>query len=206
MLTDALRIVGEVVQRQGKGRRRRKRLTSLPRQGGDAGGVYGTLYHQVQLDESELDSLSLLHTLQRLFEEHTPASSKREQAERLSTAHYANNEPFALPGFRWKGAQPFNAFLQAGGLLPARGSSAARQGVVQRHDVDLIVLSVCGKGGSMDVLAFGEACAKVARKLWPDRENATTFELLTALIERHYPSAMVVAEEEDEESGDEVAE
>ena len=37
MLTDALRIVGEVVQRQGKGRRRRKRLTSLPRQGGDAG-------------------------------------------------------------------------------------------------------------------------------------------------------------------------
>ena len=55
----------------------------------------------------------------------------------------------------------------------------------------------------MDVLAFGEACAKVARKLWPDRENATTFELLTALIERHYPSAMVVAEEEDEESGGE---
>jgi hypothetical protein len=147
----------------------------------DAGGVHGTSFHEVLIDGDDEDDLELLMRLQALFAQHTPAAARREEAARP----YTPSEPFALPGARWRGASPFASFLQAGGLL-ARGGSGSARGGLQRHDVELIVLSVCGKGGWMDVLDFAEACAKVAHRLAPEGTDTPTAELLSALLEQHY--------------------
>lgn len=175
MLADSLRLVAELCAQ--------RRLPTRPRPT-DSGGVCGTNFFAVSLEPAEEESLSLLRRLARLFEVHAPAASRREAA---SSALPAGQDPLAVPGLRWRGAMPFNTFLEAGGLLARAGGG--QQGTrLHRHDADLIVLSVCGKGGSMDVHDFGEACAKVARRISP-ASTAHAHELLSALLDAHYGEA-----------------
>ena len=61
---------------------------------------------------------------------------------------------------RWKGAAAFGSFLQSAGLI-ARGAHGSTRSALGRPDVDLIFLSICGRGGSMGVIDFFEACVKV---------------------------------------------
>ena len=49
------------------------------------------------------------------------------------------------------------------------------------------MLATCGKGGSMDAWAFGDACVRVARRLWVERAEAPAAELLAEMLDRYYP-------------------
>ena len=87
---------------------------------------------------------------------------------------------------------PTSASTISHDLQPSTGGTPRSGGgssQLTRPDVDIVVLSVCGKGGSMDVIDFCEACAMVARRVWPDRANAHPSELLAAFLDTYYPSA-----------------
>jgi len=151
------------------------------------GGVYGTGFYEVMAsDEAAKEGFELLTRLTTLFVEHTPPSVRREEADPSRVRSLPPSDSLAVPGPRWKGAAAFVSFLQAGGVLP-KGFGGG--GALKRPDVDIIVLSVCGKGGSMDVLDFCEACAKVARRLWPDRADDHPSELLNELLDTYFPSS-----------------
>jgi hypothetical protein len=46
------------------------------------------------------------------------------------------------------------------------GAAGMREGL-SSHEAEQIFLSICGKGGTMDVVDFAEACARVARRVLP---------------------------------------
>lgn len=152
-------------------------------------GVHGTAFHPLPTEEEE--GFELVTRLAALFEQHTPASVRRDFADptRANYAHAPPPEGLAVPGPRWKGPAPFGAFLQSAGIL-ARGGAAPTSkggGRLARPDLDLIFLAVCGKGGSMDVMDFAEACVKVAQRVWPERADAHPSELLAALLDTYFP-------------------
>ena len=153
-------------------------------------GVHSTAFFPVPTEAE--DGFELLTRLARLFEKHTPASVRREAAD-PTRAKYAYLTPpqdaLTVPGPRWKGPAPFGAFLQSAGILASRGAtarSAKGGGTLARPDLDLIFLAVCGKGGSMDVMDFAEACIRVAQRLWPERADAHSSELLEALLDTYF--------------------
>ena len=149
------------------------------------GGVHGTAFYPVPTEVG--DGFELLTRLAHLFQRHTPASVRRDALD-PTRANHAPPPELAVPGPRWKGAAPFGAFLQSAGIL-ARGGGAQQakgSGRLPRPDLDLIFLAVCGKGGSMDVMDFAEACIRVAQRLWPDRADAHPSELLVALLDTYF--------------------
>ena len=175
MLEDALRVVAACTGLQVKAR------------DGDAGGAYGTSFAEVEPDPEDAASLALLQRLWALFELHTPASAHRDSAERNS-ASLSDTETLSGPGLRWKTpAGPFSSFLQSVGLVAPRGvNGKSTAGTLARADVDLIVLSTCGKGGAMDFFAFGEACVKVAQRIYPHEEGqGSPAELLTRMLDSY---------------------
>jgi hypothetical protein len=180
MLTDALRVVAGL-----------RGLKVKSRAGGDAGGFGGTGFYEVPTDGELLGGgFDLIEGITRLFEQHTPPSARREEAV-LGASGYAR-DPDKLPGPRWRGAAAFTSFLQAAGLVARPGGAAAATPLaaapaprtLARHEVDLIVLAVCGKGGSMDLVDFAEACVGAARRIWPERKGEHASALLAALVER----------------------
>jgi len=172
------------VQREASGLRRAAEDAPDGAERFAAGGAHGTAFYEVPTDEEAAEGFALLMRLTDLFVRHTPPSVRREEGDPRARA-MASADPLAVPGPRWRGTAPFVSFLQAGGVL-AKGFAGS--GSLSRPDVDIIVLSICGKGGSMDVLDFCEACAKVARRVWPDRTGAHPSELLTALLDTYFPS------------------
>ena len=150
-------------------------------------GVHGTAFFPVPTEAE--DGFELLTRLARLFEKHTPASVRREAADPTRAKLTPPQDALTVPGPRWKGPAPFGAFLQSAGILASRGAtarSAKGGGTLARPDLDLIFLAVCGKGGSMDVMDFAEACIRVAQRLWPERADAHSSELLEALLDTYF--------------------
>eukprot|EP00908_Phaeocystis_cordata_P011827 Transcript_22782.p1 GENE.Transcript_22782~~Transcript_22782.p1 ORF type:complete len:592 (-),score=193.38 Transcript_22782:52-1674(-) len=148
MLTDALRVVGEL----------HGLPTAPPPPPADGGGVadrvggaFGTNFFEVCEGEGpSLPGLDTLQALGRAFERHSPSDALRCATLAIDPA---------LPGPRWK-SMAFAKFVQTAGLVGGAGLS--------RADVDLIFITVCGKGGTMDVMDFFEACGRVASRLHPD--------------------------------------
>jgi len=156
-----------------------------------SGGAHGTGFYELPIDAEDEEGFALISRLTALFVRHTPPSVRREESG-PRVRSMASSDPLAVPGPRWKGTAPFVSFLQAGGLLPKGfGGGLLPKASLSRPDVDIIVLSVCGKGGSMDVVDFSEACAKVARRVWPDRADAHPSELLIAFLDTFFPSECV---------------
>lgn len=157
-----------------------------------SGGAHGTGFFELPIDAEDEEGFTLISRLTALFVRHTPPSVRREEVD-PRVRSMASSDSLAVPGPRWKGTAPFVSFLQAGGLLPKGfgGAALLPKGSLSRPDVDIIVLSVCGKGGSMDVVDFSEACAKVARRVWPDRADAHQSELLIAFLDTFFPSECV---------------
>lgn len=89
-------------------------------------------------------------------------------------------------------ASYWSAFLQATGIV-ASGGGVARGSVrqLQRPEADLIFLSTCGKGGSMGIVEFFEACATAARKLYAGEHDAATptSDLLAQLVDGRFAEA-----------------
>ena len=159
--------------------------------GAGCGGVYGTGFHALPIDgamEGDAGAI-LLRRLATLFDAHTPASIRREAHAREDgrvTAPLV--EGMGMPGPRWRTSATFASFLQSAGLVARGGGRGAALGVA-RPDVDLIWLATCGKGGSMGLLDFIEACANVARRLWPEQKDAHPSQLLAALLDRCFAGA-----------------
>jgi len=176
MLEDALRVVAAC-----------SRLRATAREG-DAGGAYGTSFFEVDADPNDAAALTLLQRLWKLFEQHTPAAARREVAERSMTPRPDNDTTLCGPGLRWKTPTgPFSAFLQSVGIVGPRGASGvAKAGTIARADIELIVLSTCGKGGAMDIFGFGEACVKVAQRIYSDQgAQVSPAELLMRMLNDH---------------------
>lgn len=193
MLEDVLRVVGAA-----------RGLSTSRDRTNDSGGAAGTHFFEVRPDEDDEASLRILRRLARLFERHTPPSARREATDPRAAAQYASSDPFGVPGPRWRGpASPFAAFLQTVDLVQARGASGAAtaRGALARHDVELIVLSVCGKGGTMDVLTFSEACARVAVRRWPEEGSQSA--ALARLLEL-FPEEEVEQDENEEDDDDDL--
>ena len=156
---------------------KQEKLRGSPR----GGGAYGTNFYEVKTAVAETKHLQLLSRLRDIFELHSPSSSvfeatwgeaKREDAQETSSA-----------GPKWK-APTFSRFLQSAGLVGGHRASAVAAGL-SRPDADLIFASVCGKGGSMDLLDFTEALSRVASRLYPtgpNEEQASPTELISKLI------------------------
>mmetsp|Transcript_24301 Transcript_24301/g.55314 ORF Transcript_24301/g.55314 Transcript_24301/m.55314 type:complete len:199 (-) Transcript_24301:141-737(-) len=178
MLTDAFRLLASLLFLQS------------PTRQADGGGAFGTNYFEVISAPEESSAFSAVHRLTHLFERHTPASVRREAGEASGGAYSVRNlDASALPGPRWKGSS-FTAFLQSAGLLARSGDVPATptRPLLARHDIDLDMLSVCGKGGTMDVLDFCEVCVKVARRLWPERRDEPPAALLDAMVDGPFQS------------------
>lgn len=152
--------------------------------GAGRSGVHRTGFHAVSADPAEQGDLELLTRLTALFERHTPASVRREESDPKKYA--TPPEGLQVPGPRWKGAAAFGSFLQSAGLLVRATPGGPTRGALGRPDVDLIFLSICGRGGSMGVLDFFEACVKVARRLWPERAESHPSELLQTLLDTYF--------------------
>ena len=69
-------------------------------------GVHGTAFHPLPTEEEE--GFELVTRLAALFEQHTPASVRRDFADptRANYAHAPPPEGLAVPGPRWKGPAP----------------------------------------------------------------------------------------------------
>ena len=157
------------------------KLAGAPPGGGRAAG----LFREIVLDRAEMSHLQLLSRLRDLFELHTPSSAlfeatwgdaRREDAFATSSA-----------GPRWRAAT-FAKFLQSAGLVNGHRAAAVAAGL-SRPDAELVFASVCGKGGTMDLLDFVEALARIAARLYPDMcgpngERAAPTELLERLLAR----------------------
>ena len=135
-------------------------------------GAFGTSYHSVDFERIAEDcGFQLLDRLAHLFNTYTPKTVRRENGW-ASGAPPGNNALLAAPGPRWRAAA-FVRFLESTGLLAATSrpdGALSFRGLagLGRPEVDLIFLSTCGAGGGMGVVEFCEACAKIARKLWPE--------------------------------------
>lgn len=148
--------------------------------------AFGTAFHEVSPNPAEMRHLQLLARLRDIFELHSPAScvfeatwgdAQREDAQSTSSA-----------GPRWH-APTFSRFLQSAALAGGHRASAVAAGL-SRPDADLIFASVCGKGGTMDMLSFAEALACVASRLYPQAGSthgrASPTELIERLLARHF--------------------
>ena len=152
-------------------------------------GVHGTAFHAVPMGPEE--GFELISRLASLFERHTPASVRREAVDATRASRHAPlPDALAVPGPRWKGPAPFGAFLSSAGILSRGAFQAKDGGTLARPDLDLIFLAVCGKGGSMDVMDFAEACVRVAQRLWPERAGEYPSELLEALLDTYFADDM----------------
>ena len=77
-------------------------------------------------------------------------------------------------------------FLQSAGLAGGHRASAVAAGLAG-PDAELIFKSVCGKGGTMDVLDFAEALGRVAARVYSTHRGAEATEAVAApseLIEK----------------------
>ena len=150
MLSDVLRIVAEVHGLRYN--RRPNGLSDLARlcaEGVDPAAVfaYGTSF--VELDTStakpEGQLIDFFGRLRTLFDWYTLESN-------LPDGGYRKNiDSQLLPGPRWK-PQALARFLHT-----VAG--------VGKDESEKLFHAVCGKGGSMDLIGFAEACGKVARRL-----------------------------------------
>jgi hypothetical protein len=157
-------------------------------------GAYGTSFHEISPTPAEVRHLQLLARLRDIFELHSPSSvvfeatwgdAQREDAQTTSSA-----------GPRWRAAT-FSRFVQAVGLTSGHRASAVAAGL-SRPDADMIFASVCGKGGTMDVLDFAEALSRVASRLYPegaaaDRPRASPTELIERLLAHYFARGAATA-------------
>ena len=96
----------------------------------------------------------LFDRLRFLFDEHTPEASPHDAA---LTASRKPLDSQTLPGPRWK-LPTFGRFMHT---LQAMGPTA-----LSRAEADQLFQAICGKGGSMDLIDFAEACATAAQKMF----------------------------------------
>ena len=88
-------------------------------------------------------------------------------------------------GPRWRSAT-WSRFLKATGLAGGHRASAVAAGLAG-PDADLLFTSVCGKGGTMDLLDFAEALARVAARIYPTtKESSSPAELVETLLSRSF--------------------
>ena len=154
---------------------------------GGAGGGYafGTRFVEVSPSAGEARPLELLARLRDIFEMHSPSSSVFEAT--WGDAKQVDSNATSSAGPRWK-APTFAKFLQSAGLVGGHRASAVAAGL-SRPDAELLFASVCGKGGSMDVLDFAEALSRVAARLYPPiagEPRAAPAELIARLLARHF--------------------
>lgn len=110
--------------------------------------VCGTSFVELAPSTEERALIDLFARLRYLFEWHMPEAS-------VSDAAWASRKPIdsqTLPGPRWK-AHTLASFLHA------------QQRGLPPQEAERIFVSICGKGGTMDVIDFAEACAQVGRRV-----------------------------------------
>ena len=139
MLADVLRIIAEINHLQCRPRDEApSSFDSIAHK-----LAFGTSFVELTPSAEEAVLMSLFDRLRYLFDWHVPPDAEWATARKPIDSQ-------TLPGPRWK-AQTFTSFMQAQGT----GLSS--------KECEAIFVSVCGKGGAMDILDFAEACAQVAR-------------------------------------------
>lgn len=146
-------------------------------------GAFGTCYVEIATDPSEARHLQLLGRLRDLFEQHTPSADLFDAT--WGAVRVADVRETSSSGPRWRSAT-WSRFLKATGLAGGHRASAVAAGLAGL-DADLLFTSVCGKGGTMDLLDFAEALARVAARIYPTtKESSSPAELVETLLSRSF--------------------
>ena len=199
MLQDAMRVVGELHglhdgedEAAGGAPPAARPSPSPPPSSGSrppsGGFAYGTRFMEVCAPAGETRHLQLLARLRDIFELHSPSSSVFEATWGEATKEDARATSSAGP--KWR-AVTFARFLQSAGLVGGHRASAVAAGL-SRPDADLLFTSVCGKGGTMDVLDFAEALARVAARLYPSSPGeapSSPEHLISRLLARYFTAS-----------------
>ena len=117
-----------------------------------------------------------------LFEQHTPSADLFDST--WGEVRTGDARETSGSGPRWK-PSTWAAFLKSASLAGGHRASAVAAGLAG-PDAELLFTSVCGKGGSMDVLDFAEALARVAARIYPRDEGASPAELIERLLARSF--------------------